>query len=124
MPPVSYSRNVTLPTLLANASLDIKIVQFARRHPLPWHKAPVYGTAMLAAGQPVALLDVPTRNGAVHVVSKLLNPMKHGKPHHGPPEGPAEDEGLWLNGFESDGEDEDGEWAGWEEWLPRWAAEN
>ena len=69
------------------------------------------------------LPDVPARNGAVHVVSKLLNPVK--RPHHPPPHPPPKKgEGEAHAGAVAEEEHEDGEWAGWEEWLLQWAAEN
>ena len=114
---------MTVPTLLANHSLEVHVVQFARPHPAPWHKEPVYGTVMFVHGQPVGLVDLPTRNGAMHVIHRLLNPVKHaGKPHH-PPKGgePQPPPPPSMGPLE---EDDASEWAGWEEWLPRWAAEN
>ena len=108
---------MSVPTLLANHSLAVEIVQLAFHSPLPWHKKPTYHTVLFADGKPVALLDIPTRNGALHIVDRLLNPARLHHPPPGAPDGPEA-------GVRAEGGHEDGEWAGWEEWLPRWAAEN
>ncbi|KAI1790733.1 FAS1 domain-containing protein [Ganoderma leucocontextum] len=113
-PEVVYSVNATVPTLLEKFPLNVKVVQVAFKGP---HQKPTfYKTVVIAHGQPVAVPDIPARNGAIHVITKLLNPFKKPGHHHG---------------HEEDGEEprfrlfdqEEDEWAGWEEWLPRWAEE-
>lgn len=104
-----YSANITLPTLLANHSLSVHVAQF---HSVLPHKR--YTTAVFVNGQWVVAPDVPARNGAIHVVKKLISPKgkKHGPPHS------EEGEGLWEH------EEVDLDWEDWEEWLPQWAAED
>ena len=76
-------------------------------HPPP-HRAPphppLFKSSVTVNGQQTRL-EAVARNGAVHTISRLLNPFK--KPHHEPPKDPKEGE--------------DDEWAGWEDWLPTWA---
>ena len=106
---------MTAPTLLANHSLDVHVVQFAHKLPFPGKHAH-YETVAFVHGVKVGLADVPLRNGALHVIPKLLNPFKKpsGPPH--PPEG-EEPKGPFVVEVEED------EWVGWQEWLPRWAAQ-
>lgn len=54
-------------------------------------------------GHAVETIDVPARNGAFHVINKVLVPPHH---HH-------DDEGNDLSAQDS--------WANWEQWLPAWA---
>ncbi|PIL23718.1 hypothetical protein GSI_13468 [Ganoderma sinense ZZ0214-1] len=117
-PEVVYSVNTTMPTLLENFPLHLKVVQVAFKGPLP--KKPSfasYHTIVVAHGQPVAVPDIAARNGAVHVITKLLNPFKKPGNHV---EHEVEDEEPTFGPF---AEEED-DWAGWEEWLPRWAEED
>ncbi len=64
-------------------------------------------TTIKVNGQQVQTIDVPSRNGAFHVLGKLLVPPHHDHHHGG---GHKED----VNGQDS--------WENWEEWLPAWAA--
>ena len=61
-------------------------------------------TTIKVNGLQVQTIDVPARNGAFHVLPKLLVPPHH---HH-----------------DHDGEDVAhlDSWENWEEWLPAWAA--
>ena len=114
-PEVVHSVNATVPTLLENHSLEVKVVQVAFRGPHP--KPSFYETFIVAHGQAVAVADVPARNGAIHVITKLLNPLKKPGHHHG------HEEERDKPAFGSFIEEEEDEWAGWEEWLPVWAEE-
>jgi len=101
-----YSQNVSLPTLLKDRHLHVGIVQFEHRLPLPPHKQ-VYVSKVFVNGQPVGIPDVVARNGAVHVIGRVINPVKH---HHG-------DHG----GHDEFVDDPEEEWKGWEDWLVEWA---
>jgi len=70
---------------------------------------------MKTNGIPVALGDIPARNGVVHFVSRLINPLKKDRK--------ARETGDWdgVNGFDVDEDEED--WENWREWLPQWAEE-
>ena len=108
-----YALNVSVPTLLANHSLNVHIIQFEHRSPLPPHRS-FFPTRVIVQGHPV-LPDIVARNGAVHVVDRVLNPIKHHhhhKHHHDHDRGP--DDGVAAKD----------EWEDWEEWLPKWAEEN
>ncbi|RDX45422.1 hypothetical protein OH76DRAFT_1559064 [Lentinus brumalis] len=127
-PPIAYSLNITAPTLLTNHSLDVHVVQFAQKSPLPWKKQAHYETLLFVHGVKVKLADVPLRNGALHVIETLLNPLKKSKGPHHPPHHPPETEQSWGSkeesfAFEDETYEEEDEWAGWQEWLPRWADE-
>ncbi|KAL1947525.1 hypothetical protein VTO73DRAFT_13249 [Trametes versicolor] len=120
-PTVSYSRNITVPTLNSNHSLNVHVVQFAHTIPIPGHARTFYQTVTFAHGTRVALSDIPTRNGVLHVVDKLFNPRHKGAHPHNLPGAPKEgEEALRFGDFAGPEEDE---WAGWEEWLPLWADE-
>ncbi|OCH95262.1 FAS1 domain-containing protein [Obba rivulosa] len=108
-----YELNITSPTLLTNHSLHIHVVQHEYKLPIPGHHA-LYTKTMLVNGHRVCVADIPSRNGAIHVVDKLLNPIKHSRRKHGE----EVDEPIFLE------EEEDNSWDDWEEWLPRWAGEN
>ncbi|KAI0710398.1 hypothetical protein C8T65DRAFT_648223 [Cerioporus squamosus] len=122
-PPIAYSLNITAPTLLTNHSLDVHVVQLAHKSPLPWKKHPHYETVVFVHGVKVGLADVPLRNGALHAIDRLLNPLKKSRGPHHPPES-AESKGAHDDPFAFEEEaEQDDEWAGWQEWLPRWAEE-
>lgn len=99
--PISVT-NLTLPTLLADHSLAVNVTVFGEH------------TRLFVNGAPIHFADGPARNGALHVVDRLLHPFKH----HPPP--PPQVEGadvvpmIW---------EEVDVWADWEEWLPQWATE-
>jgi uncharacterized surface protein with fasciclin (FAS1) repeats len=113
-PEVQYNTSFTLPTLLTNYTLDVVITKY-KVQPPGFPK--LYPTSVAAEGVYATLPDVVSRNGAVHVVGWLLNPLKkHKHPHH-PPGAPSDD------GFD-EWEYEEERWADWEEWLPKWAAQD
>ncbi|GJE97068.1 FAS1 domain-containing protein [Phanerochaete sordida] len=101
--------NGTLPTLLANHTLAVHVAQF---HTVLPHKR--YATVLAVNGHVAVRADVPARNGAVHVVSRLISPRKHDK-HHDADFVFSEEEAVAQN---------DKDWEEWEEWLPQWAAED
>ncbi|KAI8998915.1 FAS1 domain-containing protein [Trametes punicea] len=118
-PKIVYIRNTTVPTLLANHSVEVVAVQFEDPIHVPGtHKS--YHTGTFAHGSLVRVSDVPARNGALHVVDRLLNPRR--KLHYRPYHFTATEEGQDFKAF-FDQEDPEDEWEGWEEWLPRWADE-
>ncbi|KAI0822649.1 hypothetical protein BC628DRAFT_654431 [Trametes gibbosa] len=83
-PHVVYTRNLTTPTLLANYSLNVYVVQVAHTGILPGHTRTTYRTTTFAQGAWVSVADIPTRNGVLHIVDRLLNPLRgisHGPPH-------------------------------------------
>ena len=99
----------------------MKVVQIAFKGPIP-KKEPSfagYHTIVVAHAQPVSVADIAARNGAIHVITKLLNPFKKPGDRHGHDE--EGEEPAFLPFAEEDSEDE---WAGWEEWLPLWAEED
>lgn len=115
-----YTLNKTLPTLLPNYTLEVHVAQF--RSILPHG----YVTKVFVNGQWVVAPDVPARNGAIHVVKRLIHPK--GKGRHGKHGG----HGHHFEGEEprvgqytaSDDPELDHEWDDWEEWLPQWANED
>ncbi|KZP01548.1 FAS1 domain-containing protein [Calocera viscosa TUFC12733] len=106
-----YDYDVVLPTLLGkNFTLPIHVSKRpVLRLPGPGEKE-VASYRMVAAGVPVAILDMPARNGVIQVVERVLNPLKgKGK------------EGRRCHAVDEDeGEDE---WEGWEDWFVKWARE-
>jgi hypothetical protein len=109
-----FSANVTLPTLLTNHSLHVHVEKVKHRLPIPGHKKDIYTTKLFVNHQSVAVSDVVSRNGAVHIINKVLNPRPrhHHRPHKDDKGGPGvtnqEDGNVWED---------------WEDWLPQWAAE-
>jgi hypothetical protein len=113
-----YTVNATLPTLLGsgtNHTLNVYVAQF--RSILPHG----YITKVFVNGQWVVAPDVPTRNGAIHVVKRLIKPRGHGKHGHGGhghhTEGPVWADATLERKFDDD-------WNDWEEWLPQWVNED
>ena len=100
-----------LPTLLKNHTLHVEVAQYEIRSPIPPHHSS-FMKRVVANGLVVLLPDIPSRNGAVHIIDKLLNPRGNKGGHH--PHHP---------GAMAPVDDED-EWEGWEEWLVQWAEEN
>ncbi|THH15884.1 hypothetical protein EW146_g4667 [Bondarzewia mesenterica] len=108
-----YAFNLTLPTLLPNNSLHIHVTKRVYKFPIPGpHHPRSYVTHFVVNDQFVALADVPARNGAFHVISKVLNPCKRSPSPH--------DKDAWKDDLENEAED----WEDWEEWLPAWAEED
>lgn len=111
-----YALNYTLPTLLSNSSLHVHVVKRVHKLPLPGpHHPKSYTTEFFVNGQPVFFYDIPARNGAVHVIGKVLNPRAHSRQgslsnHH------DESRPGWVDDAADD-------WEDWESWLPAWADE-
>lgn len=113
-----------MPTLLgSNYTLNLHVVQF---HSILPHG---YVTKVSVNGQPIVAADVPTRNGAIHVVKRLIKPLGHGKHGHGGHHSaPPSHEGAFMSEepvdefYDDDGVDH--AWDDWEEWLPQWANED
>lgn len=105
--------------------MNVHVVQFAHTIPIPGHARTFYQTVTFAHGTRVALSDIPTRNGVLHVVDKIFNPRHKGEHPHNVPSAPKEgEEAPRFSDFAArDAEDPEDEWAGWEEWLPLWADE-
>jgi hypothetical protein len=110
-PEVEYNVTVIVPTLLENLTHTIIVTKFTEPKPIPgFPRPPPSGaerTTVTVSGGRVALADVPARNGAVHVVDQLLNPLR-GHKHH-------EHEKEQGDACQVD------EWEDWEDWLPQWA---
>ncbi|KAI0362768.1 hypothetical protein OH77DRAFT_86545 [Trametes cingulata] len=75
-PKLFYSRNITTSTLLTNHSLNLLVVQLEHTIPIPGHHRTFYTTTTFAHGTPVSVSDIPTRNGVLHIVDRILNPKK------------------------------------------------
>lgn len=106
-PEIVYEYNATLPTLLRDHHLRVHIARYKSRLPIPGF--PRYFTNFEVNGHRIGVFDIPARNGALHVLSTILDPRK-GRGHHG-------------GDGELEGDDEDA-WEDWEGWLPQWAMEN
>lgn len=122
MPAVSsldrvFAANLTLPTMLTNHSLHVHIAKRKLHLPVPGHPKDIYFSYLAVNHQKVAFADGVARNGAVHVIHRVLNPRPHPHhPHKTKVANEADDETY-------DDNDDDG-WDDWEDWLPQWAAEN
>ncbi|PCH38302.1 hypothetical protein WOLCODRAFT_149244 [Wolfiporia cocos MD-104 SS10] len=119
-PSVDYAHNITVPTSLSNHTLHVLVKKSHFGVPAPPQYPELerveYFTVVRVNGQLVKVADVVARNGAIHVVDKLLNPMQHRPaPTHGSPAGSdyVDDVEEWTDGWEQ-----------WEDWLPAWANEN
>ncbi|KAF7440848.1 hypothetical protein PC9H_001196 [Pleurotus ostreatus] len=109
-PELIFASNITVPTLFGNHTLDLTIVKYKLTVPFPGpdpHSLFIH--RVFVNGQRAVLTDVPSRNGAAHVLARLINPHKNKK--HGPPD------------HAHVAHDDENEWVGWEEWLPKWADE-
>ncbi|KAG1754147.1 FAS1 domain-containing protein [Suillus lakei] len=98
-----YAYNLTLPTLLENHSLNVQVARYKAKIPLPGPAR--YFTRFMVNGRDVGPYDIPARNGALHVITNLLDPRGHHKEKHGH-------------------ELVDLDWEDWEEWLPQWAMQD
>jgi hypothetical protein len=96
--------SVSLPTLLTGRSLLVMVDKC--RYKLPFSGVEFTDTKVFVNGQRVTFPDVVARNGAVHIVHKVLNP-RH-QTHR------SQDFGQKLS-------DKSDEWDDWESWLPLWA---
>lgn len=106
--PPTYSANFTLPTLLPNASIHVwaGTWKIELPVPIPGHGKPtIYKRKLSVNHQPVIVEDGVARNGAIHVIGRLLHPLHH----HG------------NKTITSAEEDEATSWENWEDWLPQWA---
>lgn len=101
-----YAYNLTLPTLLENHFLNVQVARYKAKIPLPGPAR--YFTRFMVNGRDVGPYDIPARNGALHVITNLLDPRGHHKDDHK------------HHGHES----VDVDWEDWEEWLPQWAMQN
>lgn len=104
--PPLYAYNLTLPTLLDNYSLNVQVARYKAKIPLPGPAR--YFTRFMVNGRDVGPYDIPARNGALHVITNLLDPRGHHKEDHK------------HYGHESI----DIDWEDWEEWLPQWAMQD
>lgn len=100
-----YAYNLTLPTLLENHSLTVQVARYKAKIPLPGPAR--YFTRFMVNGRDVGPYDIPARNGALHVITELLDPRGHHKGHK-------------HHGHHS----VDVDWEDWEEWLPQWAMQD
>jgi hypothetical protein len=111
-PDVEFNVTVVVPTLLENRTHTIVVTKYAEHKGNPrFPHPPVPGssrTQIKVSGSQVTIADLPARNGAVHVIDSLLNPLREHK-HH-------EDSNVDFK-MEAD------EWEDWEDWLPQWANE-
>jgi hypothetical protein len=115
---VEYNSTFTLSTLLVNHTLDVVITKFKVKPPA---FPKLYPTTITAAGVIATLPDGIARNGAVHVVDRILNPIKHNKPHHGhSADPPYQPDATFTPNFD----DVRAEWEDWENWLLEWATED
>lgn len=103
LPELVYEYNATLPTLLPEHHLRVHVARYKSNLPVPGHSR--YFTNFKVNGRHVGPFDIPARNGALHVLSTILDPRR-GRHHH------------------ADNGDNAAAWEDWEEWLPRWAMEN
>ncbi|KAI0371796.1 hypothetical protein BV20DRAFT_965078 [Pilatotrama ljubarskyi] len=115
-PKISYSRNITTSTLLTNHSLNLYVVQVEHTVPIPAHRRTFYTTTTFAHGTPVSLADIPTRNGVLHVIDRILNPRKKSVW----PLRPEDAEKAHVGQLD-DQVALDRDWEDWEEWVPLWA---
>lgn len=109
LPELVYEYNATLPTLLQDHYLRVHIARYKSGFPVPGF--PRYFTSFRVNGHHVGPFDIPARNGALHVLSTILDPRKGRDHHHDGGDGETED-------------DNEAAWEDWEEWLPQWAMEN
>ncbi|KAL4065437.1 FAS1 domain-containing protein [Scleroderma yunnanense] len=110
LPELIYEFNITLPTLLTNHTLDVHIARYKSKLRLPG--PPRFFTRFKVNGREVVPFDFPARNGATHVVTTLLNPLKKHHCHHRDHKDHDDEEVV------------DTAWEDWEEWLPQWAMED
>ncbi|KAG1749135.1 uncharacterized protein EDB91DRAFT_835831 [Suillus paluster] len=101
-----YAYNLTVPTMLENHTLNVQVARYKSKIPLPG--PPRYFTRFLVNGRDVGPYDIPARNGALQVITGLLNPRGHHKGDHK------------HHGHQS----MDLDWEDWEEWLPQWAMQD
>lgn len=98
-----YEYNATLPTLLQGHDLRVHVARYKSNLALPGSSR--YFTIFKVNGHHVGPFDIPAHNGALHVLTTILDPRK-GRGHH------------------DDNGDAEAAWEDWEDWLPQWAMEN
>ncbi|EJU03699.1 hypothetical protein DACRYDRAFT_105857 [Dacryopinax primogenitus] len=116
----TYDYLLFLPTLLGkNFTLPVRISKdplFPLPPPGQGREVAVY--RMWAQGVPVAIRDVPVRNGVIQAVERVLNPLagnhKEKRCHMG---------GVQEGGEAVEKQEVEDEWEGWEEWFVKWAME-
>ncbi|KAG5645031.1 hypothetical protein DXG03_007210 [Asterophora parasitica] len=124
LPKPIVSFHTKLPTDLGSFYIHARVEKFNVSIPIPGPRRPHWVTTKFTAnGRSVFLPDVIGLNGAVHAVNQLLDPRGHHPGHH------DDDEHHQQSGakqYEAYGNHRvmDDAWDDWEEWLPKWAAEN
>ncbi|WVN90921.1 uncharacterized protein L203_106166 [Cryptococcus depauperatus CBS 7841] len=98
----SFYKELKIETALPNATITVEI---EKKKLLPIEG--FVKTTIKVNGDYVKIIDVPARNGAFHVIDKLLVP-----PHH------CHDHGIQKQDIANDDA-----WNNWEQWLPQWANE-
>ncbi|EIN07633.1 hypothetical protein PUNSTDRAFT_45170 [Punctularia strigosozonata HHB-11173 SS5] len=97
----------SFPSLLPNHTLSVNVTTFELK--LPVGHAIRKITKINVNGVPLHVQDVPSRNGAVHIVDRLLHPFRtHSEP------------AVVVDVGDHHGEDI---WGDWEDWLPLWASQ-
>jgi hypothetical protein len=113
-PKLEYNVTLAVPSLLANRTHTVSVLKYEQvKRPLPYPVPGAQRTRIVVNGVDVLVADVPARNGAVHVLGRLLNPMHGRRRHH-------HDYAVGTEEVEIDQDAID--WEEWEEWLPQWAA--
>lgn len=112
-----FTYNATLPSALTNHTLHVHVAQFKSLLPKGG-----YITKVFVNGLWVAVPDVPSRNGAIHVVKRLIRPFRKG--HHGHKVSEREENEAWFQMAMMNENERDNDWEDWEEWLPQWANED
>jgi hypothetical protein len=107
--PVQSTVSVSLPSLLTNHTLEVNVTTFEFK--LPFGHGARKVTKIEVNGVPVHVQDIPSRNGAVHVIDKLLHPFRT---HSAELESTSPTEVYRREGDI---------WEDWEEWLPQWASQ-
>lgn len=126
-PRLDFANNLTVSTALANHTMNVVVVKFHIRIPLPGQgKIFKHVSRLLVNRQPVKVLDGVAWNGAVHVVDKLISPRpQRGRSGHGPSHA-AETNSRRHSVYDVyDAEENDiDDWEDWESWLLDWAEQN
>lgn len=103
-----FSFDRTLPTALANFTIDSHVSKVNITAPFPSpHRSQII-TTLIVNHRPVFFADIIGLNGAVHVIEELLDPRGHNSQYS-----PLRDHSADKN-----------TWEDWEDWLLDWAAAN
>ena len=113
-----FAYNITLPSALTNHTLHVHVAQFKSILPKGG-----FVTKVFVNGVWVSIPDVPARNGAIHVVKRLIRPFRKGH-HPGHKLNEVEENEAWYQTAMMNENERDNEWDDWEEWLPQWANED